>query len=366
MKKRKLNYAHLVITIIAFLGIIAVVFFSLKFIFGSKDTIEKQFTFEFGNTFMMEDIVKDSNRYEGMEMDAHLSASFDKKTTDQLAVGDYIMTFEDEEAMYIYTVSVVDTIDPIFSTYTKTIYLPVGSDAIDSKAYYQGQDRSKVTIAIDDTKVDYQSAGTYVLTITIKDAAGNQWSDQANVVIGQNNQNEVLHNYAKPYYVDGILVVNKLHPIPKDFALQENEVAGQQIRDMQAQGYNIASHYSGYRNHDYQTYLYNNYVAINGKSEAGRFSARPGYSEHETGLTFDLIDLQGQLVESEKEATWIAEHAHEYGFIVRYPKGKEEVTGYIPEAWHLRYIGDKAKDIYESKLTLEEYLNVPGGMNYNE
>ncbi len=170
------------------------------------------------------------------------------------------------------------------------------------------------------------------------------------------------------YSKKGIIVVNKKHGVSKDYAPGENEEAGEHIREliaqMQAEGYDISSSYSGYRSYEYQVQLYQGYVDTYGQEEADRFSARPGYSEHQTGLAFDLMNTSGELVTSDAEAKWIAEHAHTYGFIVRYTSENEEITGYQPEPWHLRYVGKKAKDIYTSGLTLEEYLDVEGGTSY--
>ena len=92
-------------------------------------------------------------------------------------------------------------------------------------------------------------------------------------------------------------------------------------------------------------------------------SARPGYSEHQTGLAFDLIDSSGNLVEEAGASQWLLDNAYKYGFVVRYPVGKEASTGYVPESWHLRYVGKEAKEISESGLTLEEYYHFTGG-NY--
>ncbi|MFC5465233.1 M15 family metallopeptidase [Lederbergia graminis] len=127
---------------------------------------------------------------------------------------------------------------------------------------------------------------------------------------------------------------------------------------------------SGYRSQATQTILYNNYVKRDGKEAADRYSARPGHSEHQTGLTMDVSGSDGKCAVQDcfggtPEAEWIAEHAHEYGFIVRYPKGKEHITGYQYEPWHIRYVGlDIAKEIYEQNITLEEYFDaVPVGAN---
>ena len=78
-------------------------------------------------------------------------------------------------------------------------------------------------------------------------------------------------------------------------------------------------------------------------------------------MAFDLIQPNGALLESHNEAQWVAQNAHKYGFIVRYQSGKESITGYMAEPWHVRYVGDEAVNIYQSGLTLEEYLHVEGG-----
>lgn len=166
-------------------------------------------------------------------------------------------------------------------------------------------------------------------------------------------------------YGDEIIIVNKKHPLAADYAPGEDPQAQSAIwkliADMQALGYAISSDYSGFRSYDYQTSLYNSFVARDGQEATDRYSARPGYSEHQTGLAFDLIDASGQLLEEPEAVDWLRHHAHNYGFIVRYLPGKEDITGYMAESWHLRYIGREAQDIYKSGLTLEEYFDVAGG-----
>ena len=172
---------------------------------------------------------------------------------------------------------------------------------------------------------------------------------------------------------DEIVIANKHYPLSKDYNPGENPTARQKVNklisDAQALGLNVSNQVSGFRAYDTQAGLYNNYVASHGKQEADRFSARPGYSEHQTGLVFDLIDNQGQLLgaegtseSSKKAAEWLDKNAHKYGFIVRYKPQFVEKTGYMEESWHIRYVGeDVAKTIYEKNISLEEYLNAPGG-----
>ena len=164
---------------------------------------------------------------------------------------------------------------------------------------------------------------------------------------------------------DEIVVANKHYPMSKDYYPGENATAKaaflKLIAQMQEEGYAISDNYSGFRSYATQAQLYQSYVNQEGQAAADRYSARPGYSEHQTGLAFDVIGTDGQLVEDSNAAQWLLEHAPDYGFVVRYPRGKESITGYMHEEWHLRYIGKEAKDIAASGLTLEEYYGFDGG-----
>jgi len=172
----------------------------------------------------------------------------------------------------------------------------------------------------------------------------------------------------EPIFVDDVLIVNKQYPLPSTYAPGEDEEARAAYNEME-QAALTAGHeliaFSTYRSYDYQIELYNRYVDQHGQEEADRFSARPGYSEHQTGLGFDIGEVDQEVhwaSDSFKEteaAIWLAENAHEFGFILRYPPGKEHITGYQYESWHFRYLGKElATEVYESELTLEEYLNI--------
>ena len=120
---------------------------------------------------------------------------------------------------------------------------------------------------------------------------------------------------------------------------------------------------TAYRSYDFQKTLYDNYVKNEGQEAADTFSAKPGQSEHQTGLSVDvssssvdykLTSLFGQT----EEGKWLAHNAHKYGFIIRFPEGKENITGYMYEPWHIRYVGlQVANEIFRQGVTLEEYLN---------
>ncbi|MDO5100417.1 MAG: M15 family metallopeptidase [Eubacteriales bacterium] len=166
------------------------------------------------------------------------------------------------------------------------------------------------------------------------------------------------------------VVVNKKHALAPDYAPGEDPTAQaavmQVISTMQQQGYDVSNSYSGFRSYETQAWLYQSYVDRDGQAAADTYSARPGYSEHQTGLAYDLLNSSGALLGTgagdQAAVNWLASHAHEYGFIVRYQAGKEGITGYMAEAWHLRYLGvADATAVYNSGQTLEEYLGVAGG-----
>lgn len=168
-------------------------------------------------------------------------------------------------------------------------------------------------------------------------------------------------------YVDGHVLTNKKVNLPSDYAPGEDLKARAElermIQEANTQDGTSLVFRSGFRSYETQTQLYNSYVARDGEAAANKYSAKPGYSEHQTGLAFDVgsanasDDFKTSFVET-KEGQWVKAHAHEYGFIIRYPEGKEKVTGYQYEPWHLRYVGkDLAKKIHDQDTTLEEYFD---------
>ena len=127
--------------------------------------------------------------------------------------------------------------------------------------------------------------------------------------------------------------------------------------DAKNEGYNIRV-MSSYRDYNYQYKLYNKYKNQSGKNLADTYSARAGYSEHQTGLCVDIDDkiLSYENFEQSNSYTWMKKNSYKYGFIERYPKGKEGITGYKYEPWHYRYVGTKiAKYINKNNITFDEY-----------
>ena len=163
-------------------------------------------------------------------------------------------------------------------------------------------------------------------------------------------------------YVDGILIANKTYSLPADYApgglLPECQAALDALSaGAAAAGLSIWP-ISTYRSSEYQSTLYERYAARDGYAEADLYSARPGHSEHQTGLAVDVNSLDYDFAYT-PEGIWLAAHCAEYGFILRYPEGKESVTGYRYEPWHIRYLGaELAQQVTASGLTLEETLGI--------
>jgi D-alanyl-D-alanine carboxypeptidase len=127
---------------------------------------------------------------------------------------------------------------------------------------------------------------------------------------------------------------------------------------------------SGYRSADTQETLYESYVSEQGQPQADKYSARPGYSEHQTGLAADIVSNDNYCYLQEcwantPEGKWLASNAHKFGYIVRYLKGKQSITGYNYEPWHIRFVGvDTATKIYNSGKTMEEYFGLQPAPDY--
>lgn len=192
-------------------------------------------------------------------------------------------------------------------------------------------------------------------TVTVKSADNTELSAMFKVTVNAPVKIEMT-------YCDGILIVNKSYPLPSDYNPGVNGEAkaalNQMFDDAKAERNLDMWVCSGFRSYNVQKNLYNNYVKRDGAANADRYSARPGHSEHQTGLAFDINYADSRFAGTE-QAIWLAENAYKYGFILRYPEGKENITGYKYEPWHYRYIGvENATKIFSSGLTLEEYFGL--------
>ena len=257
----------------------------------------------------------------------------------------------------------------------KEVRVPIWSDknGQDDLTWYHADKQSDGSYKVHVDKASHKGdAGTYSVHLYYMLDGKRTYITETTATVPQITETQVtgkLTNNGSYYSVrgkyDDIIIVNKKHGLSKDYNPGENPTAKAafvRLRDdMINQGLNVGRSYSGFRSYDYQKTLYDNYVSRDGQAAADRYSARPGYSEHQTGLVFDLTDKSGNLLEDSRASQWLKDNAHNYGFIVRFQAGKEASTGYMPEAWHIRYVGKEAKDIHDSGLSLEEYFGIEGG-----
>ena len=170
-------------------------------------------------------------------------------------------------------------------------------------------------------------------------------------------------------YADGVLIANKSYALPSTYnpggLTTETYNAFQSLVQAAANdGYSLWNA-SGFRSYETQEQIYNNYVYTHGQATADTFSARPGHSEHQTGMAID-VNNPSDSFNGTPEALWLKEHCVDYGFIIRYPEGKQGITGYKYESWHIRYVGvEMAKKLRDAgiakgdaNITLEEYFGI--------
>ncbi len=212
------------------------------------------------------------------------------------------------------------------------------------------------------TKVTTKAASNYNYEKILNPSGGE--------VLGNTSKGYEVKKVNGLYYVDGYLVANKTYDLPENYnpgSLNSTvKAAADQMfaAAKNEKGFNMWAQ-SGFRSYATQKSIYNRYVNNDGKANADRYSARPGYSEHQTGLAFDVCATNKPCItngfDNTEEAKWLSENAYKYGFILRYVKGKEDETGYIYESWHFRYVGKElAEKLYNNGnwITLESYFGL--------
>ncbi|MBW3496289.1 D-alanyl-D-alanine carboxypeptidase family protein [Bacillus sp. FDAARGOS_1420] len=203
------------------------------------------------------------------------------------------------------------------------------------------------------SKENIQSGDGGVITITFPDAV--------DVVV--NKHRKLLSNYRPNDLIVPNVKFSFDEILEKNYMRKESAIALEKLFFLAKQDGIVLHAISGFRSEKYQQSVYRRNVETQGQLQADKVSAKPGHSEHQTGLTMDVsADSVNNTLETQfantAEGTWLKNNAHRAGFIIRYLKGKEHITGYSYEPWHIRYVGEIAKDIYEKNITLEEYLNI--------
>lgn len=199
------------------------------------------------------------------------------------------------------------------------------------------------------------------------------------IEVGKTSKGYTIYQIDGVTYIDGYLIANKTYGLPEDFVPKNtyassenrtntcntciNNTAYDAWQDMKADatavGLNIYIS-SGYRPYQTQKTIYERYVRQDGKEEADTYSARPGHSEHQSGECFDLNSITDAFANTD-EGKWVNQNAYKYGFIIRYPQGKTDETGYKYESWHLRYVGTElAYKLYNNGdwITMEDYFGI--------
>lgn len=264
------------------------------------------------------------------------------------------------------TITIEDTQKPIIELKKEKI-------TIEYNKSYDPKDNVEKVYDVVDGELEYEishkikkdEAGDYKVTVTTTDKHQNEQNATFTVTVKEKPKPVTVIPSIEPItteatYINGILLVNKQYGIPSSFGGTDS-TALSALNQLQAAanaaGYSMPL-LSGYRSYSYQENLYNSYVAKYGVALTDTFSARPGHSEHQTGLAFDVGKISDSYGET-SAGIWLKENCAQYGFIIRYLRGKEYITGYKYEPWHIRYVGvDHATAIMQQGITLEEYLGV--------
>ena len=372
-KKKKILIISLVSVFIILLGVF-IYFATSSDIFTYKDKI----TIEVG-----EDIptIKDYLYKNNDKIKDITWKDIDNSDSKIYKVGTYIGTFtykgEEKEVKLI----VKDTKSPEING-VKDIEVLAFTTKPDLLSEITADDNSKEEIKVE-VKGEYniEIPGEYNLSYVAKDSSGNESikefkvivKENQNVKISKTSKGNTIKNYYGITYIDDVIVVNKTYSLPSNFAPNNLVTINGYIKvvdyvknafnelksDASSIGLNIYAS-SGYRSYSDQKYIYNNYVKMDGQEKADTYSARAGYSEHQTGLAIDVNTID-MTFDNTEESIWLKENCYRYGFIIRYPKNKDSITGYMYEPWHIRYVGKElAKKLYNDGqwITLEEYYGI--------
>lgn len=282
-----------------------------------------------------------------------------------------------------FYIQIVDLEKPVI-TYNKNLQTEQGTE-IDLLKNVTASDNSKEEVKVSlEGEYDFKTAGEYKIYYVASDSSGNEAKEEAilkvnekKVVVTNSKEVNTTFTTSKGFkgvikngvtYIEGILIANKTYSLPSSYGsglTKETLSAFEKMKSAAKKDGLTLYIASGFRSYARQKTIYNNYVARDGKEEADTYSARAGYSEHQTGLAFDLNNVSSSF-DNTKEAKWLSSNCYKYGFILRYPKGKENETGYIYESWHFRYVGEElAKKLYNDGnwITLESYFGITSKYN---
>lgn len=274
-----------------------------------------------------------------------------------------------------YLVNVKDDEGPKI-TYEKVIEVEIGNEINLIENVSVVDNSSEEIIPTIKGEYDINKIGEYNLSYVAIDRSGNKTEENFILKVKEkeikNDDNNQTFTTSKGFkgiikdgitYIDGYLIVNKTYSLPSNFGSSLTKETMENFTKMQnaatLEGLNIYIS-SGFRSYDTQKKLYNNYVKRDGVEAADTYSARAGHSEHQSGLAFD-VNIINDTFANTPEAKWLSSNCYKYGFILRYPKGKTNETGYKYESWHFRYVGEElATKLYNNGnwITMENYFGI--------
>ena len=382
------------IKIVLFLVLLLLVGGGIILYYNSKklDVLyDKEITINYGSNYSIKEAIKNIKNGEivddGIEVD-----------TSKLGSQEIVVLVKDEFGKtheYKIKVNVVDKESPYIHG-VRDIEITEG-DSVDLLKDISVEDNSLEEIeATVSGEYDTSKSGEYTIIYKASDSSGNETSKECKLVVKEKKNNyypapsapsvpDKTFTTSKGFngvtkngmtYIDGYLVANKTYSLPSSYnpgglTSETREAADKMFAAAMADGMPNMWAQSGFRSYSTQSSLYNNYVARDGKAAADTYSARPGYSEHQTGLAFDVCVTGYACISSgfngTAPANWLSKNAYKYGFILRYPSGKSNETGYMYESWHFRYVGtDLASKLYNNGdwITMESYFGITSEYNY--
>lgn len=321
----------------------------------------------------------------------YVDNNVDTSTIGEKEISYRIVSSSKKEKTIKYLINVVDNIAPVLEHKDKLSF-EEGSK-VDLLKYVKASDNYDKDLEVSISgEVNFNKPGTYEVYYVTKDSSNNETKSKLVIditkkkeivapTISEKNNNVVPDSSfttSKGFsgkvvngitYIDGVLIANKTYKLPSTYnpglRTETQQAFNQMASAASAVGINLYIG-SGFRSYDTQTKLYNRYAARDGSAQADLYSARPGSSEHQTGLGIDICERNTKACinsdfNNTAAAKWLSNNASTYGFILRYPSGKTDETGYLYESWHFRYVGkDLATKLYNDGnwITLENYFGI--------
>ena len=371
-KNHKLLYIIIIVLVLGVLGYFGYLKYQEKIINENrvKVVINDNLKVEINSEYILDNFVKEI-------INGTITNKDDIVDTSTLGEKDLellIKNKNDEDEKFDFQIEVIDTTKPEIEA-KKEITSYIGKDVnlLDGVTVTDNSKEEIKAKVVGEYNTD--KAGEYKLKYEAMDSSGNkgEYDFILNVVSDPNNRTfttskgfsgKVVNGVT---YIDGVLIANKTYGLPSNYgsgltaetknAFSKMEAAFNSEKEESNRWLWISS---GYRSYWDQKSIYNNYVSRDGQANADTYSARPGHSEHQTGLAFDLNTIDDSFSNT-YEGKWVHDNCYRFGLILRYPKGKENITGYIHESWHLRYVGNElASKLYNGGdwITLEEYYGI--------